>query len=45
MVPLALGFEAHLLAEMSPEERTLLFKLLDRLDELELKLESDQDND
>ena len=40
IVPLALGFEAHLLAEMSADERELLFKLLDRLDELELKLES-----
>ena len=39
VVPLALGFEAHLLAEMSQEERALLFRLLDRLDELELRAE------
>lgn len=39
VVPLALGFEAHLLAEMTQEERDLLFRLLDRLDELELRAE------
>ena len=39
IVPLALGFEQHLLAGMSDEERTLLFRLLDRLDELELRAE------
>ena len=41
IVPLALGFEQHLLAGMSDEERTLLFRLLDRLDELELRAESE----
>ena len=45
IVPLALGFEAHLLAEMSQEERDLLFRLLDRLDELELRAETDTAHD
>ncbi len=39
IVPLALGFEQHLLGDMLPEERDLLFRLLDRLDELELRTE------
>ena len=39
IVPLALGFEQHLLGDMPPEERDLLFRLLDRLDELELRAE------
>lgn len=39
VAPLALRFEAHLLAQMTPEERDLLFRLLDRLDELELRAE------
>ena len=41
VVPLALGFERHLLQGMSDEERALLFRLLDRLDELELRAEHD----
>ena len=41
IVPLALGFERHLLQGMSDEERALLFRLLDRLDELELRAEGD----
>ena len=45
IVPLALGFERHLLAGMSDEERTLLFRLLDRLDELELHAEHYTDKD
>ncbi|MFT4179709.1 MAG: MarR family winged helix-turn-helix transcriptional regulator [Thermomonas sp.] len=40
IVPLALGFERHLLGEMPADERDLLFRLLDRLDELELRAES-----
>lgn len=41
VAPLALGFEARLLDGMDASERTLLFRLLDRLDELELKAEAD----
>lgn len=40
VVPLALGFEKLILAGMSETERELLFRLLDRLDELELRAES-----
>ena len=39
IVPLALGFEQHLLGDMPADERALLFRLLDRLDELELRAE------
>ena len=39
IVPLALGFENLILADMSDTERDLLFRLLDRLDELELRAE------
>ena len=39
IVPLALEFEQHLLGDMPADERELLFRLLDRLDELELRAE------
>lgn len=39
VAPLALEFENHVLGGMSGEERSLLFRLLDRLDELELHAE------
>ncbi|RZA18279.1 MAG: MarR family transcriptional regulator [Lysobacteraceae bacterium] len=39
IVPMALDFERHLLGDMAPDERALLFRLLDRLDELELRAE------
>ncbi|MBX3700227.1 MAG: MarR family transcriptional regulator [Dokdonella sp.] len=39
IVPLALGYEKLILAGMSRSERELLFRLLDRLDELELRAE------
>ena len=39
IVPLALGFEQHLLADIPAVERPLLVGLLDRLDELELRAE------
>ena len=37
---MALDFEQQLLDEMPVEQRDLLFRLLDRLDELELRAES-----
>jgi DNA-binding MarR family transcriptional regulator len=40
IVPLALGFEAQMLESLSTDERALLFRLLDRLDELELRAEA-----
>lgn len=40
IVPLALAFERQVLDELSADERALLFRLLDRLDELELRAES-----
>ncbi len=40
VVPLALGFEQQVLGELTEDERALLFRLLDRLDELELRAES-----
>ena len=40
IAPLALDFERQLLGDMTPEERALLFRVLDRLDELELKVEA-----
>lgn len=41
VVPLALDFERHVLEGMPEAERALLFRLLDRLDEMELRAESD----
>lgn len=41
VAPLALGFEARLLDGMDAAERDLLFRLLDRLDELELQAEAE----
>lgn len=41
VAPLALAFERRLLAGMDAAERDLLFRLLDRLDELELQAEAD----
>jgi DNA-binding MarR family transcriptional regulator len=40
VAPLALGFEKRLLDGMAPAERDVLFRLLDRLDELELRAEA-----
>jgi len=40
VAPLALAFEQRLLDGMAPGERELLFRLLDRLDELELRAEA-----
>lgn len=45
VVPLALGFERHVLAGLPTDERDLLFRLLDRLDELELRAESEAETD
>ena len=39
VAPLALAFETHVLDGMPGDERELLFRLLDRLDELELHAE------
>ncbi|MBS0230193.1 MAG: MarR family transcriptional regulator [Proteobacteria bacterium] len=39
IAPLALGFERQLLGELDTAERSRLFRLLDRLDELELRAE------
>ena len=39
VAPLALAFERHVLGGMPADERDLLFRLLDRLDELELHAE------
>ena len=41
VAPLAIAFEQRLLAGMDAAERALLFRLLDRLDELELQAEAD----
>ncbi|AXK70850.1 MarR family transcriptional regulator [Lysobacter sp. TY2-98] len=41
VAPLALTFEKRLLDGMSADERDVLFRLLDRLDELELRAEAD----
>lgn len=41
VAPHALAFQQRLLAGMDPEERALLFRLLDRLDELELRAEAE----
>ena len=44
VAPLAIAFEQRLLAGMDAAERALLFRLLDRLDELELQAEADVAN-
>lgn len=41
IAPLALAFEQRLFDGMDASERALLFRLLDRLDELELRAEAD----
>lgn len=41
VAPMALAFERRLLEGMDAAERDLLFRLLDRLDELELRAESE----
>jgi DNA-binding MarR family transcriptional regulator len=41
VAPLALAFERNLLGDMAASERALLFRLLDRLDELELRAEAE----
>ena len=41
VAPLAIAFEKRLLDGMAPDERDVLFRLLDRLDELELRAEAD----
>lgn len=41
VAPMALDFEQRLLAGMDATERALLFRLLDRLDELELQAEAE----
>lgn len=40
IAPLAFAFQQRLLAGMDADERALLFRLLDRLDELELRAEA-----
>ena len=45
VAPLALDFERHVLDGMPAEECDLLFRLLDRLDELELRAEADIGHD
>ena len=45
VAPQALEFERHLLGGMSAQERGLLFGLLDRLDELELRAEAETAHD
>ena len=41
VAPMALNFERHVLGGMPADERDLLFRLLDRLDELELRAEGE----
>ncbi|WP_425602514.1 MarR family winged helix-turn-helix transcriptional regulator [Luteimonas galliterrae] len=41
VAPLALEFERKLLGDLPEDERALLFRLLDRLDELEFKAEAE----
>ena len=41
VAPMAIAFEQRLLAGMDAAERSLLFRLLDRLDELELQAEAE----
>ena len=43
VAPLALGFERRLFEGMDAAERELLFRLLDRLDELEIRAEAELD--
>ncbi len=43
VAPLALAFERRLLDGIDDAERALLFRLLDRLDELELRAETERD--
>jgi len=43
VAPLALGFERRLLGDLDEAERALLFRLLDRLDELEIRAETDEE--
>jgi DNA-binding MarR family transcriptional regulator len=45
VAPQALEFERQVLEGMPAEERDLLFRLLDRLDELELRAEADTAHD
>ena len=45
VAPLALEFERHVLDGMPADERDLLFRLLDRLDELEIRAESQTAHD
>lgn len=45
VAPLALDFERHVLDGMPEDERDLLFRLLDRLDELELRAETETAHD
>ena len=42
VAPLALAFQQRLLGGMADSERELLFRLLDRLDELEIHAEAEQ---
>lgn len=42
VAPLALDFERRLLAGIDDNERAVLFRLLDRLDELELRAEAEE---
>jgi len=41
VAPLALAFERRLLGDLAEDERALLFRLLDRLDELEFRAEAE----
>ncbi|TWI03031.1 DNA-binding MarR family transcriptional regulator [Luteimonas cucumeris] len=41
VAPLALEFERRLLGDLSEAERKLLFRLIDRLDELEFRVEAE----
>ncbi|RZA21993.1 MAG: MarR family transcriptional regulator [Lysobacteraceae bacterium] len=45
VAPLALDFERHVLEGMPEDERALLFRLLDRLDELEIRAETQTAHD
>ena len=45
VAPMALEFERHVLDGLPGDERDLLFRLLDRLDELELRAESETTRD
>ena len=45
VAPMALDFERHVLGGMPADERDLLFRLLDRLDELELRAETETAHD